>query len=145
LSATTTLSPTSRILVEELQRLTSLLGRAAAPTDVIAAVRGDPEHPLWPLFRGLAGANDTAWTTRLAWLVSCIRLEQGLPITATTEVDDDDESKSLDEHAHRRRALAAAAEQLHDFCATHWPAIVEADGEAPAQQLLGLLEHARRR
>jgi len=85
LGVVATLSPTSRILVKELQRLAALLGRAAAPTDVIAAVRGDPEHALWPLFRGLAHANDAAWAARLAWLVNCIRLEQGLPLPADIE------------------------------------------------------------
>jgi hypothetical protein len=136
------LSPTSRILIEELQRLTTLLGRAVAPADVIAAVRADPEHPLWPSFRSLAGGDDAAWTARLAWLVSCIRLEQGLPLLVNAEGADDDEAEEPDT---RRQALAAAAEHLHDFCAEHWPAVVEADGEAPARHLLGLLEHARRR
>jgi hypothetical protein len=40
----------------------------------------------------------------------------------------------------RHRALTAAMESLTDTYAVHWPAIVEADGDAVARQLLSLLE-----
>jgi hypothetical protein len=75
------LSPTSRLLVDELLRLTALLQRAVTSRDVIAAVRGDPEHRLQPAFRDLVHEQD--WTGRLAWLVNRVRLEQGMPMVLT--------------------------------------------------------------
>ena len=58
------LSVTSRVLAEELLRLTTLLQRAATPDDVVAAVRGDFEHKLRPAFRNLTSAQ--AGPARLA-------------------------------------------------------------------------------
>ena len=72
------LRPISRLLVDELLRLTALLQRAVTPQDVIAAIRGDSEHELRPMFRDLPHERD--WTTRLAWLVSRVRLEQAMPL-----------------------------------------------------------------
>jgi hypothetical protein len=51
----------------------------------------------------------------------------------------------MEERSRRQRALTAAMESLTDAYAAHWPAIIEADGDALARQLLGLLEWARRR
>ena len=42
----------------------------------------------------------------------------------------------LEERSRRQRALTAALESLSDTYAAHWPAIVEADGDALARQLL---------
>ena len=72
------LSPTSRLLVDELLRLTALLQRATTPQDVIAEIRGDPEHKLRPMFRDLPHERD--WATRLAWLVNRVRFEQGMSL-----------------------------------------------------------------
>jgi hypothetical protein len=141
------LSPTSRLLVDELLRLTALLQRAATPRDVIAAIRGDPKHRLRPAFRDLAHQQN--WPARLAWLVNRARLEQGLPLVLGDPVvlheDQEDTMDEMEERSRRQRALTAAMESLTDAYAAHWPAIVEADGDALARQLLGLLEWARPR
>jgi hypothetical protein len=128
------LSPASRILIEELLRLSTLLGRAATPADVIAAVRGDPEHPLRNAFHDLTDPRD--WPARLAWLVNRARLEQGLP--------DPEADLTPAEQGRRCQALAAAVAGLTDACAAHWPAILEADGEVLARLLISVLERARR-
>ena len=91
------LSATSRILAEEFLRLTTLLGRAVAPEDLIAAIRDDPEHPLRPAFRNLP--SDRAWAARLAWLVDRLRLEQGLP----TPVEDQELVTGLHDRQQRRK------------------------------------------
>jgi hypothetical protein len=135
------------LLVDELLRLTALLQRAATPRDVIAAIRGDPEHRLRPAFCGLVHEHD--WATRLAWLVNRARLEQGMPLVLTDlpvlHDDQDDMLDGLEDRCRRQRALTAAMESLSDIYAAHWPAIVEADGDGLARQLLSLLEYARRR
>jgi hypothetical protein len=60
----------------------------------------------------------------------------------------EDQENTMDELEERRRrqhALTAAMESLTDAYVAHWPAIVEANGDALARQLLDLLEWARRR
>jgi hypothetical protein len=113
----------------------------------IAAICGDPEHRLRPAFRDLAHEQD--WAARPAWLVNRARLEQGLPLVlADPLVLYEDQENTMDELEERRRrqhALTAAMESLTDAYAAHCPAIVEANGDALARQLLGLLEWARRR
>jgi hypothetical protein len=98
------------------------------------------------MFRDL---REQDWATRLAWLVNRVRLEQGMPLllmeSAVLHDNQDDMLNELEECSRRQRALTAAMESLTDAYAAHWPAIVEADGDALARQLLSLLEWARRR
>jgi hypothetical protein len=145
------LSSTSKLLVAELLRLTTLLQRAATPNDVMAAIQGDPAHPLRFVFRDLASERE--WAARLAWLVNRTRLEHGMPLLFTDQpvVMPDDEGTRydvddiLEARYQRHRALTAAMESLTDTYAVHWPAIVEAHGDTVARQLLSLLEWARRK
>jgi hypothetical protein len=150
------LSPPSAALAEELLRLSVLLGRPAAPADLIAAVRGDPEHPLHSEFPALA--SDRACAARLALLVSRMRLEQGLPaacppggeqsgaviVSLLPSQQEAPAALTACERQAQVYALQAAVAGLTETSSAHWPAILAANAEGIARQLIGQIEFARR-
>jgi hypothetical protein len=95
------LSPTSRLLINELLRLTALLqGRAGRLAWLVNRARLEQGMPL---------------------------VLTDLPMLYD---DQGDMTNDLEERGRRQRALTAAMESLTDTYAAHWSAIVEADGDA---------------
>jgi hypothetical protein len=128
-------------------RLTYRRQRAVTPDEVIASVASDPDHALRSALVG--PADDRLGTVRLAQLVNRMRLEQDMSEPpdhgfAVIQGGCDDESDTAEERSQRHRALATAVAEVTDCCAANWPAILEANCETLARQLIGDLEYARR-